>query len=80
MYFKKIQFVQDARRLIASSVTAVNGNLDAASEISDQLRACPFMQLRGDSENGVLFIYEVDASGENINRRRLGFCSADAES
>ena len=33
MYFKKIQLVQDARRLIASSVTAVNGNLDAASEI-----------------------------------------------
>lgn len=71
MYFKKIQLVQDARRLIASSVTAVNGNLDAASEISDQLRACPFMQLRGDSEHGVLFIYEVDVSGENINRRRL---------
>jgi len=66
--------------LIASSVTAVNGNLDAASEISDQLRACPFTQLRGDSEHGVLFIYEVDASGENINRKRLGFCSVDAES
>ena len=71
---------QKNRRDEGRSVTAVNGNLDAASEISDQLRACPFMQLRGDSEHGVLFIYEVDASGENINRKRLGFCSVDAES
>lgn len=51
---------------------ALNGNTDSVSELAEHLKDCSFMKLRGDSEQGIMFIYELDVSGENCNRKRCG--------
>ena len=41
------------------------------SRMATELNALEFMKnIKGNSEQSVLFIYEVDNSGENMNRKR----------
>lgn len=61
--------MQDARRLIASSVKCVNGNQSLAS-LAETLSECQFFKVRADQTTSVLFISKVACSGENYNRKR----------
>jgi len=48
-------------------VKAVNGNTESVSELAEHLKDS-FMKLRGDSDQGIMFVYDLGVSGENCNR------------
>ena len=51
---------------------AVNGNTDSVAEVAEHLTNCSFMKLQGGSEQGIMFVYELDVSCENYNWKRCG--------
>lgn len=56
--------------LVHRSLLTLDGNSSLPS-LASELRKSAFVKVRGDDSKSTLHIYNANASGENVNGRRL---------